>query len=71
MTETGGFDSNQNLAAAWRREIEIDDGERARRGVGRRKPDLGEDGGFDAHRRLPKLKTLRMLATAQPDGHAR
>ena len=38
-------------------EIEIEDGERARRGIGRRKPDLGEDGGFDAHGYLSKLKT--------------
>ena len=70
MTETGGFDANQNLAAAGRREIEIDDVERARRGVGGRKPALGEEGGFDAHRRSLEAQERQDASHSPSNCHA-
>ena len=49
MAEPRRLDAHENLAAAGRGEIEFDDLERARGGVGRREADLAKDGGFDAH----------------------
>ena len=49
MAEPGRRDANQELAAAGRREVELDDLERPRACVGRRQADRVEDGGFDAH----------------------
>ena len=56
MAETGGFDPDENLAAAGRREIEFDDLERARGRIRGRKAGLGEDGGFDAHGALSRQR---------------